>query len=66
MNPNGNERRDALVKSLADIIWNAGEKSYACVALNSFKNSFDILNDVRSKTNYVNDGLTEKVCSLDL
>ena len=55
-----NERKDSLIKSLADILWNAGEKTYACVTLNGYKVSFDLLNDAKTKSNYVNDGLTEK------
>lgn len=61
LNPNPNERKDALIKSLAEILWNAGEKSYACVTLNGYKEAFDVLNDAKTKSNYVNDGLTEKL-----
>jgi hypothetical protein len=63
LNPNANERKDALIKSLAEILWNAGEKSYACVTLNGYKEAFDVSSDTKtkSKSNYVNDGLTEKV-----
>jgi hypothetical protein len=61
LNPTANERKEALLKSLVDILWNAGENSFACVTLNSFRNSFDVLNDAKTRSNYVNDGLTEKV-----
>ena len=62
LRPNESERKDALVETLAEILWDAGEKKAAIVAVNSQKNCFEIeSNDRQRRTNYVGDGLTERV-----
>ena len=58
------EKRDVFIRSIADILWNAGERKAAFVALNGPTNCFEIpsSNDRSSKkSNYYGDGLTERV-----
>lgn len=61
LNPNSTERKDALIQTLSEVLWNAGEKNFACVTLNGFKVQFELSNDLKVKSAYVPDGLTEKV-----
>ena len=69
LKPNESERREVLVQSLVDILWQAGSTSCAATLL-SDRNCFDIpdphsltQNDLNKhrKATYCADGITEKV-----
>lgn len=62
LRPTNRERIEKLIKSIADILWRAGEKTHACVALNSLSNCFDTTSSSSNlRSNYFPDGLTEKL-----
>ena len=68
LRPNPSERKDILVSTLADILVKVGDGSKVILALNSYKNCFEInSNDVGAKkTNYIADNLTERVINIFL
>ena len=62
LKPNETEKKDVLIKTLSEILWEAGEKMFACVAQNSFQNCFETSGyGFNAKSNYYGDGLTERV-----
>ncbi len=62
MKPNETEKKDVLIKTLSDILWEAGEKMFACVVQNSSTNCFETSGyGFNAKSNYYGDGLTERV-----
>lgn len=64
LKPTETEKKDILSRTLAEILWKAGEMKSACFAIDSGRNCFELRNSGtknESKTNYFSDGLTEKV-----
>ena len=61
LKPNEAEKREVLVKTLAEILWKAGENTSGYLAVDSFRNCFDPKNSGAKKSNYFTDGLTERV-----
>lgn len=59
LKPNDVERKEVLARTLAELLWKAGEAKDACVVLDSGRNCFDYKHS--DKTNYFGDGITEKV-----
>jgi hypothetical protein len=74
LKPNETERKQVLIKSLSDILWQAGDSQSACVVQLSNRNCFEIAsqhtlnqNDINKhrKSTYCGDGVTERVFFLD-
>lgn len=63
LKPTETEKKEVLIRTLAEIIWDAGEKMFACVAQISSSNCFETsgFGYVNSKSNYYGDGITERL-----
>lgn len=63
LKPTETERKDVLIKTLSDILWEAGEKMFSCVVQSSSMNCFEITGFGRhnSRSNYYGDGVTERL-----
>ena len=63
LKPTETEKKDILIKTLSDILWEAGEKSFSCVVQVSASNCFEITGFGlhNSRSNYYGDGITERV-----
>ena len=62
LKPNEVEKKEVLIKTLSEILWEAGEKMFACVVQSSSSNCFETSGyGFNSKSNYYGDGITERV-----
>jgi len=60
LRPSEVEKKLLLIETLSNVLWNAGEKQYACLTLNKNVNCFTI----EKGSPYVPDGITEKVLNI--
>jgi hypothetical protein len=58
LSPNSSEKKACLIKSICEILWNAGGKQFASVVTKVHKNLFHIPDHPNT---YYPDGFTEKV-----
>jgi hypothetical protein len=63
LKPTENEKKEILIKSVSEILWKAGENQRATVVVNSLYNCFELSFSTTTKSNYIGDGLTERVSS---
>ena len=67
LKPHEAKRKDTLlIRSIVEILWRAGEESYACLTIPNTNqtNSFELPSSTAAngkKINYIMDGFTEKV-----
>jgi len=61
LRPSEIEKKLLLIESLSSILWNAGEKQYACVTLNKNSKCFTVETEGIKGSLYVPDGITENV-----